>query len=153
MAPITFITTENLCGIPDEIWLKILRFYLGFNPDVGRLFRLGSVCKKMYVLVRDASLWTEIWITKRFPPLPIFKGLIDRSTRLRRFSVQTPFTPYNEMIKYVMENRGDTVEEIHIECMYTAAEVLNEIVEPIQRNGVALRKFQISGMHTVPSRV
>ena len=50
MAPITFITTENLCGIPDEIWLKILRFYLGFNPDVGRLFRLGSVCKKMYVL-------------------------------------------------------------------------------------------------------
>ena len=143
-------TSENLCGIPDEIWLQILRLYLGYDPDVGRILRLGRVCKKMYILVRDASLWTEIWITKRFPPLSIVKGLIDRSTRLRRFSVQTPFTPYNEMIKYVMENRGDTVEEIHIECMYTAAaaEVLNEIVEPIQRNGVALRKFQISG--TVP---
>ena len=151
MSPSTLITAENLCGIPDEIWLQILRLYLGYDPDVGRIVRLGRVCKKMYILVRDASLWTEIWITKRFPPLSIFKGLIDRSTRLRRFSVQTPFTPYNEMIKYVMENRGDTVEEIRIECMYTAAEVLNEIVEPIQRNGVALRKFQISGMHTVPS--
>ena len=146
MASITLVTPENLRGIPDEIWLKILRLYLGYDPDVGRIVRLGRVCKKMYVLVRDASLWTEIWITRRFPPLTTFEGLIDRSTRLRRFSVQTHFTPYKEMIKYVMENRGDKVEEILIECMHGAVEVLNEIAEPIQRNGNALRKFQISGM-------
>ena len=145
----TVAAEENLCGIPDEIWLKILRAFLGVVPDMRRLLRLGRVSKKMYSLTKDASLWTEIWLTRQFPPLPTFKALIDRSTKLRCFFMKTTFTPYEEMITYAMEKRGDTLEDVLIECTYGAPEVLSDIMEPIQRHGVALRKFLISGMYAI----
>lgn len=141
------VAEENLCGIPDEVWLKILRMSFGYYSPwhTRRLLILGRVSKKMYSLTKDASLWTEIWIEGQFPPLPIFKAMIDRSTKLRRFVLATKFTPYKEMITYALEKRGDTLEGMLIEHMYGASQVLVDIMEPIQKHGVALRKFLISG--------
>ena len=144
------VAGENLCGLPDEIWLKILRMYRGGFPNIIQLLRLGRVSKKMYLLTKDASLWTEISIDEQFPPLQTFKSFIDWSTKLRKLVLTTTYKPYKEMITYAMEKRGDTIDNIliecsRIECMYGAPVVLTEVMEPIQSHGVALRRFLISG--------
>ena len=128
-----------------DSWPILGRFFNPIESPPRRLLILGRVSKKMYSLTKDASLWTEIWIEGQFPPLPIFKAMIDKSTKLRRFVLATKFTPYKEMITYALEKRGDTLEGMLIEHMYGASQVLVDIMEPIQKHGVALRKFLISG--------
>merc|ERR1712037_689576 len=119
--------------------------YRGHFWNTARLLTLGRVSKKMYSLTKDASLWTEICFKREFPPLPIFKLMIDRSTKLRRMVMETRYMPYKEMITYAVEKRGDTLEDMLIEHRYGASQVLMDIMEPIQRHGVVLRKFLISG--------
>ena len=66
----------NLCGLPDEIWLKILLIYskkFETSWRVKQLLKLGRVSKKMGSLARDASLWTNVGFTRKFPPMPTFK--------------------------------------------------------------------------------
>ena len=59
--------------------------------------------------------------------------------------MQATFTPYKEVIAYVMEKRGDTLEKLLVECTYGGQNILLDIIEPIQRHGLALRKFTITG--------
>ena len=110
---------EQLCGLPDEIWLKILSFFVTKTPfpygfSHTKLLMLGRVCKKMNLLTtatcampRGGNVQLE-YLTRR-----VCEALIGRCTMLKKLEVYgIDYEPGRFLCQRALEMRGNILQEL-----------------------------------------
>ena len=117
--------SKYLMDLPDDMLIRILGHVA---PRCGDCFEqrailtLGRVSKRMHELSKRPELYKRLRFRQNcrcrssaFPPTPVFRAIVDRSTMLRRLEVELTDKGQEEMVYYALEKRGSVLGEVTVD--------------------------------------